>query len=216
MSTTSMQPIFLIADDHSIVRNGLSILIKEIFTQTVVFHAGNFNEINDQLDRNEIDILILDISFPEGSSLSILAEIKERFPDIRILIFSSFDEEIYALRYLKAGADGYISKLSTPQQIEEAINGIIKNGKYTSNKIRDKIMDSFLLNTSDNPLENLSPREMEIATLLVKGFGNLEISNTLHLKATTVSTYKTRVFEKLELTNLSDLIQTFNLYNDNF
>jgi DNA-binding NarL/FixJ family response regulator len=216
MSTTSMQPIFLIADDHNIVRNGLSILIKEIFTQTVVFHAGNFNEINDQLDRNKIDILILDISFPEGSSLSILAEIKERFPDIRILIFSSFDEEIYALRYLKAGADGYISKLSTTQQIEEALHSIIKNGKYTSNKIRDKIMDSFLLNTSDNPLENLSPREMEIATLLVKGFGNLEISNTLGLKATTVSTYKTRVFEKLELSNLSDLIQTFNLYNDTF
>ena len=216
MSTTTNQPIFLIADDHSIVRNGLSIMIKEIFDNPVVLQAGNFKEISEQFETNKIDVLILDISFPEGSSLAFLTELKELFPAVRILMFSSFDEEIYALRYLKAGADGYLSKLSAPHEIEHALKAIITNGKYTSNNIRDKIMDSFLLKKSDNPLENLSNREMEIASLLVKGLGNLEISNTLNLKATTVSTYKTRVFEKLGLTNLSDLIQTFNLYNDKF
>jgi DNA-binding NarL/FixJ family response regulator len=214
MLTTTTSPVFLIADDHSIVRNGLALMIKQIFDNATIFQADNFKDIKSYFDENKIDILILDINFPEGNTLKLLPELKEVQASVKILIFSSFDEEVYALRYLKAGADGYLSKLSTPQEIESALKTIIKNGNYTSNKIRDLIMDSFLLKKSANPLENLSSREMEIATLLVKGYGNLEISNALDLKATTVSTYKNRVFEKLELANLSDLIHIFNLYND--
>lgn len=214
MTTTSIPPVFLIADDHSIVRNGLVTMIGQIFEKATVFQAGNFQEIRAQFDNHKIDLLILDISFPEGSSLQLLSELKERQPAAKILVFSSFDEEIYALRYIKSGADGYLSKLSSPEEIEHAIRVMITKGKFTSDKIRDKIIDTLILKKSANPLENLSNREMEIASLLVKGYGNLEITNELNLKATTVSTYKVRVFDKLGISNLSDLIQTFNLHND--
>lgn len=216
MITTTLQPSFLIADDHGIVRNGLAVMINQKFENPTVFQAGNFQDIMALFENNKIDLLILDINFPDGNALKILPVVKIMQPDVKVLMFSTFDEEIYALRYIKAGADGYLSKLSPPDEIERALESIIKTGKYTSDKIKDKLMDSFLQNKSANPLENLSAREMEIATLFVKGYGNLEISNELNLKATTISTYKGRVFEKLSVNNLPDLIQIFNLHNENF
>jgi DNA-binding NarL/FixJ family response regulator len=216
MITTTLQPSFLIADDHGIVRNGLAVMINQNFENPTVFEAGNFQDIMALFENNKIDLLILDINFPDGNALKILPVVKIMQPNVKVLMFSSFDEEIYALRYIKAGADGYLSKLSPPDEIERALESIIKTGKYTSEKIKDKLMDSFLQNKSANPLENLSAREMEIATLFVKGYGNLEISNELNLKATTISTYKGRVFEKLNVNNLPDLIQIFNLHNENY
>lgn len=205
---------FLIADDHSVVRSGLVIIIKTLFKDASIFQASSFSEIEKTLEAEKIDILILDISFPEGNSLSIISTIKLEHPNLRILIFSSYEEDIYALRYIKAGADGYLSKLSTPDEIEVALLKMVKDGKFTSSKIKDKIIDTFMFNKPENPLDELSDREMEIATLMVNGMGNLEISNVLKLKATTISTYKNRIFEKLGVSNLSALIQFFNLHND--
>lgn len=205
---------FLVADDHSIVRNGLAMIIKSSFEPVILYQAGTFQEVQTHVAEIKIDVLILDISFPEGNALRILPGLKALQPDMKIIMFSSFEEEVYALRYIKAGADGYLSKLSTPEVIQNALNALIRDGKYTSDKIKDKIVDSYMLKKSDNPLDELSKREMEIATLLVKGYGNLEISNELDLKATTVSTYKNRVFEKLGINNLPALIQIFDLYND--
>jgi len=206
---------FLVADDHSIVRNGLALVIRSTFDNAFIYQAGTFNEIQTFVSEIKIDFLILDISFPEGSVLRLLPGLKALQPNMKILMFSSFEEEVYALRYIKAGADGYLSKLSTPEDIQNALEIMIREGKYTSDKIKEKIVDSYMQKKSDNPLEELSQREMEIGTLLVKGYGNLEISNELNLKATTVSTYKTRVFEKLGVNNLPALIQKFDLYNDN-
>lgn len=205
---------FLIADDHSIVRNGLALVIKSTFDNVVLYQAANFDEIKNQVVEIKIDLLILDINFPEGNTLSILPQLKTLQPNMKILIFTSYDEDVYALRYIKAGADGYLSKLCSPEEIQLAITRIMTEGKYMSSILNTKIIDSFMLKTTDNPLEKLSERELEIATLLVKGFGNLEISNELNLKATTVSTYKARIFEKLEVTNLPALIQKFELYKE--
>jgi DNA-binding NarL/FixJ family response regulator len=205
---------FLIADDHSVVRSGLVIIIKTLFKDASIFQASNFNEIEKTLTNETVDILILDISFPEGNYLNIISNLKLDHPNIKILMFSSYEEDFYALRYIKAGADGYLSKLSTPDEIEVALMKMVKDGKFTSSKIKDKIIDSFMFNKPENPLDELSDREMEIATLMVNGMGNLEISNVLKLKATTISTYKNRIFEKLGVNNLSALIQFFNLHND--
>lgn len=205
---------FLVADDHSIVRNGLALVIRSTFDDAFIYQAGTFNEIQTFVSEMEIDFLILDISFPEGSVLRMLPGLKAMQPNMKILMFSSYDEEVYAVRYIKAGADGYLSKLSTPEAIQDALTILSEEGKYTSDNIKDKIIASFIHKKSDNPLEALSKREIEIATLLVKGYGNLEISNELDLKATTVSTYKNRVFEKLHITTLPALIQQFDLYHD--
>lgn len=205
---------FLVADDHSIVRSGLKIIINNLYPDASFLEASNFIEIDQALSIATVNILILDISFPEGNTLNIISNIKTKSPNIKILIFSSYDEEIYAMRYFKAGADGYLSKLSTTEDIENAITTLINQGRYASPIIKDKIIDIFMHNKPENPLDELSDREMEIATLMVNGLGNLEISNILSLKATTVSTYKNRIFEKLKINNVSALIQIFNLHDD--
>jgi len=207
---------FLIADDHSVIRSGLALIIKSLFKDGAIFQANNLSEIQKIVATNRVDILILDISFPEGNSLKIIPILKMEHPNLKIVMFSSHDEEIFALRYIKAGADGYLSKLSTPDEIENALLKMDQEGKFISSKVRDKIIDSFMFNKPENPLEELSDREMEIATLMVNGMGNLEISNELKLKSTTVSTYKNRVFEKLGVANLSALIQFFNIHNNKF
>lgn len=205
---------FLVADDHSIVRNGLAFLIKSTFQEALVYQAGTIDEIQKQLDHIEIELLILDIDFPEGTTLELVSELKIIRPEMKILIFSSYEEEVFALRYIKAGADGFLSKLSSPDEIQNALESIQRNGKYTSNYLKDKLIGLYQSNQLDNPLESLSDREYKVASLFVKGYGNLEISNELNLKATTISTYKSRVFEKLQITNLPSLIKLFQLYND--
>ena len=132
---------------------------------------------------------------------------------MKILIFTSSDEELQALRFYSAGADGCLSKWSTPEQIEDALVTILKEGRYASDTIKNRILDNYLFNMSSNPLGVLSDRELEIAKLMVKGLGNLEISNVLNLKSTTISTYKSRIFEKLEIDNLPALIHVFNIHH---
>lgn len=211
---TNSPYIFLIADDHSIVRNGLAMLIKSTFEPVILYQAGTFQEVQTQVAEMKIDFLILDISFPEGNTLALLPSLKLAQPDMKVLIFSSFDEEVYGLRYLKAGADGYLSKLASPEDIQYALKTWTTKGSFISAKLQEGICNSVINGNSGNPLDVLSKREKEVAYLLVNGNGNLEISNELELQPTTVSTYKNRIFEKLGITNLPSLIAIFNLYTE--
>ena len=207
---------FLIADDHIMIRQGIAFLIKELFLGSKILQAANFKEIFKELKENKFDLLILDINFPEGNSLNIISEVKNTQPDIKILIFSAFDEDIYALRYLNAGASGYLNKGSSEEDMKNAIQSMVLSGKYLTQNVKDKILDSFISKAPINPLQQLSNREVEVARLLIKGFGNLEISNLLQIKNTTVSTFKNRIFEKLQIDNLPSLIELFHLYSDDF
>lgn len=205
---------FLIADDHVVVRQGIGLILKELFWDVTIHKAANFNDTFKTLKEVKIDLLILDINFPDGNSINILAEIKAIQPDIKILIFSALEENIYAMRYLNAGASGYLSKDSSEEEMKFAINSMISSGKYITQNIKDKILDSYISKKPANPLEALSNREMEVALLFVKGYGNLEILELLKIKKTTVSTYKNRIFEKLEVDNLAALIKIFHLYHE--
>ena len=209
----NQQYSFLIADDHSIVRQGVSLLIKELFFNVKIFHAGSFKETLKITSENKIDLLILDINFPDGNSLSIMSEAKAMQPEMKILIFSALDEDIYALRYLNAGASGYLNKGSNEDEMKQALKSMMVTGKYITQNIKDRILDSYISKKPINPLELLSNREVEVARLLIKGFGNLEIAEMLNIKKSTVSTFKNRIFEKLEIDNLADLIDFFNLYS---
>ncbi|MEN0008001.1 response regulator transcription factor [Flavobacterium nitrogenifigens] len=204
---------FLIADDHSIVRQGVSLLIKELFFNAKIHQAGSFKETLKILRENKADLLILDINFPDGNSLNIIADIKTIQPDIKILVFSAYDEDIYALRYLNAGASGYLNKGSSEEEMKQALKSMMVSGKYITQNIKDRILDSYISKKPINPLELLSNREVEVARLLIKGYGNMEIAEHLNVKKSTVSTFKNRVFEKLEIDNLADLIDLFQLYN---
>lgn len=203
---------FLIADDHSVVRQGGSLIIKEMFLNASIYKAGNFKDILNVLKEFKIDLLILDVSFSEGNSISVMSEIKAIQPDIKILMFSVYDENIYAMRYLNAGASGYLNKEISEDEIKYAINSMISSGRYITQNIKDRILDCYISKKPANPLDLLSNREIEVAQLFIKGYGNLEILELLNIKKTTVSTYKNRIFEKLEIDNLADLIKFFQLY----
>lgn len=204
---------FLIADDHSIVRQGVALLIKELFFNANILQAGNFKDTLKTLKETKVDLLVLDINFPDGNSLNIMAETRAIQPDIKILIFSAYDEDIYALRYLNAGASGYLSKGSSEDEMKLALRSMMVSGKYITQNIKDRILDSYISKKPINPLEQLSNREVEVARLLIKGYGNMEIAEMLQIKKSTVSTFKNRIFEKLEIDNLADLIDFFQLYN---
>ena len=203
---------FLLADDHSVVRQGVSLLIKELFFNASIHHSGTFRETLKMLREHQIDLLILDINFPDGNSLSIIAEAKEIQPELKILIFSAYDEALYALRYLNAGASGYLNKGCNEEEMKQALQSMMMTGKYIRPSIKDMVLDSYISGKPLNPLEQLSDREIEVARLLIKGFGNMEISEMLGIKKTTVSTFKNRIFEKLSIDNLAELIDIFQLY----
>lgn len=205
---------FLVADDHTVVRQGLSMIIKELYVNATVFQVENFTAILEVLQRNPIDVLILDINFPDGNSITLIPEVKKLRPELKIMIFSAFDETVHALRFFNAGANGYLNKLSEEDEIKFAISTLVTEGKYISDFTKEKILNSYLLGKKMNPIEHLSGREIEIARLLVKGYGNLEISNALDIQKTTVSTYKKRIFEKLQIDNLAALIELFTFFNE--
>jgi DNA-binding NarL/FixJ family response regulator len=144
--------------------------------------------------------------------LNILSETKTLQPELKILIFSAYEEDLYALRYLNAGATGYLNKGSNEDEIKQALQSMMVTGKYITQNIKDRILESYISKKPLNPLEQLSNREVEVARLLIKGFGNMEIAELLQIKKSTVSTFKNRIFEKLEIVNLAELIDLFQLY----
>lgn len=190
-------------------------LINELFLNAKIYKSGTFKDTFNVVRQTKLDLIILDINFPDGNSINIIGEVKNIQPDVKILIFTAYDEDIYAMRYLNAGASGFLNKGSSEDEIKEAIKSMIVTGKYVTQTIKDRILDSYILKTPLNPLEKLSVREVEVARLLIKGYGNLEISELLQIKKTTVSTFKNRVFEKLEIDNLAALIELFQLYFEN-
>lgn len=202
----------LLADDHNIVRQGMEILVDEIIENCSFFHASSLHQINYIISENDIDLAVIDAQYPDGNCLQAIKRLKQLHPEAKILVFSGFEEEIYALKFIKEGADGFLSKLSDEADIRNAISQMISTGHYYS------ALTQSLLNLSKynpgilNPLNQLSERELEIAELLTKGMGNLEIANSLEIRQNTVSTYKKRIFEKLNITTLVDLIDLFSTY----
>lgn len=204
----------LIADDHSVVRQGVSLMLKESFDNLKITQADTFSKVLEALENQSFDMIVLDISIPEGKGVKMCELIKAIQSNIKILIFSANKEELYALRYLKAGADGYLNKLSSEQEFKQAFTSMIETGSYISEFVKKKIIENTLNNQSDNPLELLSSRELEIARLMVRGDGNLEISNKLDLQNSTISTYKNRIYEKLSIKSTVALVDLFRAYDD--
>jgi|688.fasta_scaffold192519_2 DNA-binding NarL/FixJ family response regulator len=204
MSTT-LTPNILIADDHAIIRNGLEMLLSSIGKQFSFFHASNKVEIFDNLKENTIDLIVLDLNFEEGNAITWIKEIKTVFPEVKIIIFSSFDESVYKNRVLSLGANAFISKLCMPEEIILAFEHTLFEDEIVL-KIK-----KFHKSNKTSLLHVLSNREMEIALLMVKGVANLEISNILTLKKSTVSTYKQRIYDKLNVSSVAGLIEIFKV-----
>ena len=202
----------LIVDDHLVVRTGVTIILQNEIDNLSISYASNFLETINLLNHAVFDLIILDINIPGGKNTEMIVDIRSIQSNVKILMFSAHEEEFYALRYIHAGADGYLNKLSGEDKIVEAVKSIMNFGKYLTYEIIEKLNNFSLQKEPFNPFDKLSKREIEIVKLLVKGNGNLEISNHLNIQMSTVSTYKNRVFEKLKLNNLVELIEIFNLH----
>lgn len=209
----------LIADDHSIVRFGTAVALNETFKDAVVTHASTIKEVYSHLNFKRFDLVLLDINMPGGNNINVIKEILDLQSDIKILVFSSYDENIYALRYIEAGAAGYLNKNTAMEELNNAITSIQERGKYMSPAVRDLYIQKLTTSKSNidkvNPLNKLSNREMDVAKHLIEGHGILEVSNLLDLSSSTVSTYKSRIFEKLGVNNIPDLIALFKLHAQN-
>jgi two-component system, NarL family, invasion response regulator UvrY len=207
----------LIADDHAIVRYGTSLLVKEILPEGIIQEAINFEQMIQMLDTHPFDLLILDINIPGGNNLQMIDVIRLRQPAIKILIFSGYDEHLFAIRYLQAGANGYLMKHSSQNELKTAVQTILKNDIYTSAEVKQHMLHSISdkKHPPQNPLHMLSDRELEVMQQLITGAPIATIAKNLNLQISTVSTYKTRVFEKLQVTNVVDLVEKVKLYSNN-
>ncbi|MEG0926810.1 MULTISPECIES: response regulator transcription factor [Chryseobacterium] len=196
----------IIADDHFVVRLGTTLILESHYKDVKISCAESYTDLIDKLYIEEFDLLILDINMPESKYLSMIGELKKIQPTLKILVFSVYDNDI-AVQYIIEGADGYINKLSDENNILEAVHQIFEQGTYYSQDIVKKLLSSAKKDTPINPLEALSEREKEIFDLLVRGYGNIEISNELSLHLSTVSTYKARIYKKLNIKNTVDLVR---------
>lgn len=204
---------FLLADDHTIVRQGMQLIIEDLVEDYEIYTASSLSQIRQQIKLHQFDIAILDAELQDGNCISVIPEFKLLQPHVKIMVFTSFEEENYSLKFINAGADGFLSKLSEESEIENAVSEMIENGKYFP-PFTQKLMEvSDQERNLFNPLNRLSERELQIAELYAKGAGNLEIANILDIKQNTVSTFKKRIFEKLKVETLVELIELMRIHH---
>ncbi len=205
-SIQNKEIIFLLADDHSIVRQGMEIVISDIVPHAKIYQTSSLHQVLEIIESKGVEMAVIDAHFPDGNSLHILPQMKSVNPDLKILIFTGLEEELHGLKFIKAGANGYLSKLSEEEEVREAITAFIEKGEYFSDLLRDLLVQFVYNPDLISPLNSLTKRELQIAELYAEGYGNLEISNSLNIKQNTVSTIKKNIFEKLKIENMVELV----------
>ena len=194
-----------IVDDHAIVRAGLTQYLSEHVDLRISGQASNGKEALELARSGEVDVLLLDISMPDQSGVDALAAIKARFPDLPVLILSGFPEVHYATALLRQGASGYLNKECDPEEIVNAIRTVARGRRYISSAVAELLADKAV-GSADRPLhEALSERELQVFLRLAKGETIGNMAEAMFLSVKTVSTYRTRVLEKLKLQSNSDL-----------
>jgi two-component system invasion response regulator UvrY len=196
----------LLADDHAVVRRGLKQILAEAFKRAVFGEATNAPEALELVWHENWDIVILDLSMPGRSGLDILKEIKRARPKLPVLILSMHPEDQFAVRLLKAGASGYMTKESAPDELVGAVNKSIAGGRYVSSSLAEKLASLIVHDPSSAPHEGLSDREFLILRMIASGKPVGAIARELSLSVKTVSTYRTRLLEKMHMSNNSELV----------
>jgi two-component system invasion response regulator UvrY len=204
---------FLIIDDHEIVRRGLKLLISDFYPDAEVLEAHEGNSAVEQLKRNRFDLIILDVQMPNTDSFGLLEYIITHNPDNKVLVFSMGSDTLFGKRFIKAGANGYLSKGAPIDEVKKAIERVLSGRKYISEQLMDAFLEEATGERYDNPFTQLSDREFVIASFLLAGLSISEIANRLHLQPSTVGTYKARIFEKLNISNLIQLKEIASIYN---
>jgi DNA-binding NarL/FixJ family response regulator len=197
----------LIADDHPIVRKGMINIISDESDMKVICETSNGSQVMELIKSNDVDFVILDISMPGKSGLEVLDMIKNVSPGLPVLMLSALSEEIYASKSLKAGASGFINKETAPEELITAIRKIMAGGHYISNALTERVALDFKGDLSKAPHARLSSREFQILCLIGGGKSVTDIGKTLFLNVKTVSTYRSRVLQKMNMKNNAELIR---------
>jgi two-component system, NarL family, invasion response regulator UvrY len=195
----------LIADDHTVVRKGLRQILLDEFPGAEIEEVSDGGELVKKVMLGKWDVVVSDLSMPGRSGLDALQQIKLSHPDLPVLILSIHPEEQYALRALKSGASGYLSKDTAPDELVKAVQKVLLGKKYISQAIAEKLANTFSSDASTLPHENLSDREFDVMKFLANGKSVSEIAEMLSLSVTTVSTYRARIMTKMNLKSNSDL-----------
>jgi DNA-binding NarL/FixJ family response regulator len=195
----------LIADDHAIVRQGLRHLIADEFPGAECGESANALELLRLLRQGHWDAVILDISMPGQSGLEVLKEIKQERPHLPVLVLSVYSEEQYAMRVLKAGASGYLTKESAPEELVKALNKVFGGGKYISDALAEKLAFNLGSLRDRPPHEILSDREYQVLCRIASGRTVSQIAEEMTLSVKTISTYRARILEKMQMKTSAEL-----------
>ncbi|HLE12544.1 MAG: hypothetical protein A2504_03680 [Bdellovibrionales bacterium RIFOXYD12_FULL_39_22] len=196
-----------IVDDHPIARAGLKVILSETDDVVVTSEVGSAGEFFAKLNDQDWQVIILDLTLPGRGGLDILREIKERGMQSKVLVLTSQPEDQYAIRAFKAGAFGYLSKEAISTDLVAAIRQVARGEKYLSHRLADSLVESIVHETDGVPHKQLSNREFDVMRRIGIGFSVSEIADDLVLSVKTVSTYRTRILEKLNLKNSADIVR---------
>jgi len=195
----------LICDDHKIVRDGLRQILQQLAGIGLITEAGDGNEALSWLKKDDFDIMLLDISLPGKSGLDVLKSVKEKWPSVNVLMLSMYPQEQYAMRAIKLGASGYLTKDTASEELLLAVKKISEGGKYISQSLAENLFNHMEKDSTPQKHDMLSAREFEIMIQLANGKSLLEIGEQLYISHKTVSTYRSRIMEKMELHKNTEL-----------
>jgi len=196
----------LIADDHSILRRGLIEILMRELKGAVCGEAENAEQVLSRVQSHNWDLVILDVSMPGRSGIDILADLKRLRPKLPVLVLSMHPEDQYGKRVLRAGASGYLNKDSAPEELIRAISKVLAGGRYVSAALAEKLALELLQDQGQPLHETLSNRELEVLRMIGSGKTVSQIAEELHLSVTTISTYRARILEKMNMTTSAELM----------
>ncbi len=200
----------ILADDHDVVKHGVEAILRQTISGPDIIKVSSINELRNQmLCHEDIHLIILDIKMPGGNTVEIVKGIKANYPETKILMYSAYEEPQYAVNFIRNGADGYLGKSQPLQKIALAIKVLENDKRFVDENIEDEVFNN---NNRANGLSLssiLSHREFQILALLAEGKSNIDISGELDLKKSTVSTYKKRIMQKLNINNNIGLVDAY-------
>ncbi|GGN02444.1 DNA-binding response regulator [Dyadobacter beijingensis] len=206
----------LLVENHSIVRLATIFILREVLPAVTSWEADTFPEALRIVSSQKLDLIVLDINLPDGEGFQMIEKIRRIQPEVLIMMFSGVDEEIYAAHYLRVGANGFVSKTSSTEEVRAAITAMFDIGRYMSPDVAEALLRGPFARPgrNGNPLVMLSQRELEVMDLLVQGKWTKEIATFLNITGSSVSTYKTRIFEKLGVSTVLELYQRVSELRD--
>lgn len=206
---SSFKKKILIVDDHSMVRKGIAAIIESANDLEVVLQLETAEQLLEQLKALDVDLMIVDISLPGMNGIELVKHVIFQKPNQKILILTRHEEFTYAERALRAGANGYLTKMESPELLLKAIHKVLNGGLFVSEEISEKLLLSTLHGKKDilsSPFEILSDRELEVFELIGRGLSSNEIAKQLHLAIKTIETYRSRIKEKMNYKNSTELM----------